>query len=166
MTLPLFHYGEFKMKKIFGIGLLAGIISFYGCEGNHTDHHYMEGEVIKESGTLPMLVKSPSSFFNNESVKIGEMSYILTIKTTEGIYTASVEENNYSSDSHKTVEGLESVIETGTRIKFEIGRTEYKIGRDEPTEYKNFDNDKIGTIYAGDITVLGKPDSTGKMPRK
>jgi len=119
---------------------LSAVVALGGCSGK-----YKEGKVIKEAGSIyqnKSLVESKGALFGNESVKAGEPSYVLQIKTEEGVYTASI---LYNPSQKKTLEALETVIEEGTKVRFLV-----------EDRSKRFGNDRVGSVYSDDIEVLGE----------
>lgn len=77
------------MKKT-TMGGIAGMVVGIGALGilSYTTLSpvYVEGKVVKEGGTLPSLMKSSGALFGNESVKLGEANYVLTVATNQGNY--------------------------------------------------------------------------------
>ena len=91
--------------------------------------YYKEGTVINESGTA---IRADESLFRNE--KPSAMTYVLQIKTEDGVYTASVKSDD------KTLEELANTFNIGDRVRF------------ESTNFKNGE----GTISPGQIDRLPK----------
>ncbi len=130
-----------KLQKILGIGAI--ILSLTGCE-----KQYKTGTVIGEYGTvINSLVKSDDAILGritaNETVKLGNPTYLLQIKTTEGVYTASL--FNYAGVGKVTLEALALAIKEGDKIKFPITDI-------DGTDY--FNNSKIGRIDSNEVEIL------------
>ena len=135
-----------RLQKILGASLVSLALS--GC-GSCDDYeiNYIEGEVVREGGSLVRnLAESSGAFFGNESVKVGKPTYVLTVKTDEGIYTMKVK-NTHA----KPIEALAQAIEEGSRVKFaknscrDMGNVTYK---------DHFSQDRIGSIYSTHVQVL------------
>jgi molybdopterin converting factor small subunit len=104
---------------------------------------YQTGTIVKEYGTFDNTLTSSQIkgfFISGETVKIAN-SYVLQIKTEDGIYTASVNPRNNIS-----LEALSTVLKEGDRIKFEVGGC--------TDNY--FNKSKIGKLYADTIEVLSE----------
>ncbi len=101
---------------------------------------YVTGTVIKVGGTLARLVKSNGAYFGNESVKIGNPTYVLQIQTPQGLYTASIKEWN------KPLEALALAIENGcqVRIKKDLLDNKYTL---------RFEEDKVGHLNSDEVIV-------------
>lgn len=127
------------IKKVLATTLLTTIMSLSGCKNYEK---YLTGEVTKEAGNVAGVVESSSALFGNESVKFGNPTYLIQVKTNDGVYTIHVE-NDYFRE--KTIESLSLAIENGTIVRFlcvsEGG-------------HKYFDTDRIGTLKTNDITLL------------
>src|SRR3989344_5729738 len=121
------------IKQTLGAIVLAGAIGLTGCSKD-----YKTGTVEKESGTVAQIVESSGALFGNESVKFGNPTYILQIKTAEGTYTASVE-----SYGNRTIEALATALKEGDRVRFIIN--------DPMGQGKTFGSDRVGKIYADQI---------------
>ena len=91
----------------------------------------MKGIVMKEAGSLPGLLESSGAVFGNESVKLGEKNYALTIKGEDGnLYTAEVVESIYPdnrhnsngrerfSDANRTMIAFATAVDSGTQVEF------------------------------------------------
>ncbi len=129
-----------KVKGLIGAGILT-LTSLSGCQAK-----YLEGTVVKESGTVLNLVESPKPFlFGNESVKFGNPNYILTIKTNGGKYIVDLREIN--SYKNKTLAALAEAIEVGDRVRFRTN---------DINGISYFSRDRIGTIPTPSLEVLGK----------
>ncbi|MBI4738713.1 hypothetical protein HY772_04000 [Candidatus Woesearchaeota archaeon] len=126
------------IKQTLGAIVLAGASGLTGCSVD-----YKTGTVEKESGTVAQIVESRGALFGNESVKFSDPTYILQIKTEEGVYIASVK-----SGRQKTIEALATALEEGDRVRFVVNDS-YRDG-------KTFGNDRVGTLYADQIEILPK----------
>ena len=124
------------IKQTLGAIVLAGAIGLTGCSKD-----YKTGTVEKESGTVAQIVESSGALFGNESVKFGNPTYILQIKTAEGTYTASVE-----SYGNRTIEALATALKEGDRVRFIIN--------DPMGQGKTFESDRVGKIYTDQIEIL------------
>lgn len=135
-------------RKLFVAPLIAAAVGLGGCE-----NEYQTGEVIRESGTLVenrenRLEDSSGAIFGNDSVRVGNQSYILTVKASDGVYTIGVIDGRSSNNQiYKPIEALEQAIEVGDRIKF---LTAFNGTR------RKFSEDKIGSNYSSSITVVEK----------
>jgi|SRR3989344_2073 len=127
-----------SLRKTLTSIVLASAIGLTGCSRD-----YKTGTVEKESGTVAQIVKSSGALFGNESVKFGNPTYILQIKTDEGIYTASVKPYR-----NRTIEALATALEEGDRVRFVVN--------DSARYGKTFGSDRVGTIYADQIEILPK----------
>lgn len=132
-------------RKLFAVPLIAAVVGLGGCE-----NEYQTGEVIRESGTLVerrenRLEDSSGAIFGNDSVRVGNQSYILEVSAEDGIYTIGViDGRNSHNQIYKSMEALEQAIEVGDRIKFltVLGGT-----------HRKFSEDRIGSNYSSDITI-------------
>ncbi len=129
------------IEKILSSIALAGALALGGCSPHP---QYQEGKVTKESGTVVNIIKSSGALFGNESVRFGNLNYVLTVETDQGKYVINVEENY-----HKPLAALAEAIEVGDRIKF---KTNYWNGAD--IDY--FSKDRIGSVPSDEINLLGK----------
>ncbi len=132
-----------KLIKTLGVGALALILN--GCD----KAQFLEGKVTKEGGTVVNLVQSSGALFGNESVKLGEPNYVLTVETTNGKYVMEVIEHT------KPLRALAEMIEVGDRVKFQVF---YGSGVSE-----SFSKDKVGRVYSFNIEVLGKTDVKARV---
>ncbi len=130
-----------KLQKLLGIGALTLALS--GCA---YEPKYLEGKVIKESGTIVNIVESSGALFGNESVKFGNPNYILTVETSEGKYIIDVGER-YS----KPLAALAEAIEVGDKIKF---KTNYALALGGELSY--FSRDRIGSVPSNEIELIEK----------
>jgi len=126
------------LKKSLANIVLVGALTL---GGTGCDTQYKEGRVIKESGTVVNIVESGGALFGNESVKLGNPSYILTVETDEGKYVISVSENY-----DKPLVALAEAIEVGDKIRF--------VKTDMNQVY--FSKDRIGRNYSNNIELIGK----------
>jgi hypothetical protein len=132
-------------KKALGIGALA--LTLGGCSGFKPE--YLEGTVIKESGSVVNIVQSSGALFGNESVKFGQQNYILTVETTSGKYIIDV---NEGYNSRIPLAALAEAIEVGDKIKF---KTNYESGWGSRGRLY-FSRDRLGSIWIDDIEILNK----------
>ena len=128
-----------KFQKTLASIVLSGAIGLTGCPSRN----YQTGTVEKEYGTATQIVESSGALFGNESVKFGNPTYILQIKTTDGTYIASVE-----SSENKKIEALALAIKEGDKVRFVVN--------DPMLQGKAFGNDKVGRIFANQIEILPK----------
>ncbi len=126
-----------KIKGLIGAGILS-LAALSGCRP--VKPIYLEGKVIKESGTVVNLVESSGALLGNESVKLGNPNYLLTIETSEGKYIIDVKQH-----WSKSLAALAEAIEVGDRIKFRTNGF-----------YSHISKDRIANIDSYDIEVLGK----------
>ncbi len=119
---------------------------------------YLQGRVIKEMGTAPLLRER--SIFKGEGTNLGELSYGLKVETEEGIYSFGVYEDNDLRDSEgnlttpKSLLVLEEQIEEGDVIKFTLGCV-YNRGGDKKTY---FQEDKNGNVPSNYVSVVKKKE--------
>ena len=97
-------------KKTLASLILGATLAFSGC-GDTKPCYYLEGEVIKESGSVVSVIESSGAVFGNESVKFGNPTYVLRVKTEKGIYTINVE-----GDSQKPLAALAEAIKAGDKV--------------------------------------------------
>lgn len=65
--------------------MIAAILVSIGVLGGCTQEQIrVDAEVIKISGTLPLLLSSSGALFGNESVRIGDANLVLTVKKDDG----------------------------------------------------------------------------------
>ena len=124
---------------IIGLGLVGGSINSFIPYTK-----YKEGIVINEQRTESKLIKSSGALFGNESVKLVDGSYILTVSTDEGNYVFEVQDN-----SKKSINSLEASIENGSRVKF---ATIYRKPGD--IKRKLFGKDRIGQVPSHLVEVV------------
>ena len=124
--------------------VLTGALALGGCQDKS---EYKTGKVVKEGGSVyaSRLVESSGAMFGNESVKVGESTYLLKVQCDDGIYTMSI-----TPSGKRTLEAIEFAIEEGTTVKFLAKK------RNAGQEFDNFGADRIGSVSASDIEVLGK----------
>jgi len=134
-----------KIRKYIQSGAL--ILALSSCA--LPEKEYLEGRIVKESGTVINIVKSSGSLFGNESVKFENQNYVLTVETEQGKYIINVR------DSHsKPISALAEAIEEGDKIKFPIKKPAHSDIFN--AEYNYFSKDRIGTMHSIEIEVLGK----------
>lgn len=110
---------------------------------------YAEGTVVREDGTLPLLLRSNGALFGNESVRLSEATYILHIQRVNGlVYVAQV----YNDRNGRSIDLLASAIDSGSFVRFPITC---------PQDYSHnkvpcFNDDHIGTVPASDVSLLKK----------
>jgi len=133
-----------KIKKgiLLTLGIGALVVSLSACGG---PKEYVTGTVIEEGGTLPGLIKNPERFFSNETVKIGELTYVIKFETDQGTYVASVKENIPIDGRYEPLEALEFAVEEGTKIEVEKWALDL---------YGRFGGDKVGYLFTDEIKVL------------
>ncbi len=145
------------IRRTLGILAATSLIGLAGCdEPRPLPSNYIEGEVIKEFGNLTRgLEKNPKYngivSYSNETVKLGEKTYGVIVKTNNGNYTIQFDDQS-GSPGPKTNVNLEATIETGTRIRFPtenlpVGRIGNKVG---------FSKDRIGYMDPDDIEILNR----------
>ncbi len=129
-----------------GIGILSAYLGITSCSQPEDKTEYKTGTVLKESGTIVDRIisveKSSGALFGNESVKVGEMTYAVQIKTEQGIYNANVI-SWVSSD----LEAIALAIDPGDIVRF---RTKYSRGNDV------FYSNKIGRLMPKEIDIIKK----------
>ena len=135
------------LRKI-GLGIGALILPYViGC--GPSKQNFIEGEVIKEEGTLAQLDKSSGALFGNESVKLGG-SYVLIIKATDGItYTLKINDT-YA----KPVAALAQAIEEGDTVRFI--KQNYSGGINGVARIDS--NDHVGQISSTLVTIVRKAE--------
>ncbi len=119
--------------------VLAGAIGLTGCK-----REYKTGTIEKEYGTVTQIVESSGALFGNESVKFSDSTYILQIKTTEGIYTASILPAQYGI---RPIEALATAFKEGDRVKFVVHDPMLQYG-------EAFGSDRVGKIYSDQIIKI------------
>ncbi|MBI5066105.1 hypothetical protein HZA97_07755 [Candidatus Woesearchaeota archaeon] len=137
------------LNKVLSIAALT--ILFGGCYSRPTN--YLQGKVVKELGSVPLLNHDPNSIFRKEPISISEMSYALKVETEQGIYTFSIyEEMIEDTRIAKPLLALEDQIEVGDIVKF-------------PTNIPNgsgarmcdlFSEDKMGKVPSCFVSVVKK----------
>ena len=138
------------LTKILGAGLGLALPFLSGCQSQEPQTMYLEGEVIDEAGNVAGIIESGGAIFGNESVKLGGSTYLIEVKTPEGIYTIDV-----FSRGDKSIEAMALRIKKreeekpGTRVKFGIRRID-RCGND----VTYFGKDKIGYLGTDMIEVL------------
>lgn len=128
-------------KKTLTSIILAGALGLTGCS-----KEYKIGTVEKEFGNVAQIVESKGAIFGNESIKFGNPTYILQIKTEDGeTYTASIK-----SCGKRRVEAIALALKEGDRVRFVVN--------DPINGYSDsgFGNDKVELIYADQIEILKK----------
>ncbi len=111
-------------QKILATGAMIAAVGLTGCE--RPKPQTLEGTVKEEFGTAQRIVESSGAIFGNESVKFGDPTYGLVLKTDKGEYVISVRE---CIPNRKSVYALAKAIETGDRVRITYdGYT--KIGED------------------------------------
>jgi hypothetical protein len=134
------------LRKI-GLGIGALVLPYViGCGPQPND--YTEGKIIKEGGTIMHLQKSSGALFGNESVKISDPTYVLTVETSNGTYTLQITNHHL-----KPVSALEQAIEEGDTISFPVARCR------EGESFINISTkDNIGTISSNFISIVRKAE--------
>ena len=134
-----------KIKKgiLLTLGIGALVVSLSACYG---PKEYITGTVIEEGGTLSGLIKNPERFLSNETVKIGELTYVIKFETDQGTYVASIKEDmNTGTSRYEPLEALEFAVEEGTKIEVEKRYLD---------TYSRFGGDKVGYLFTDEIKVL------------
>ena len=138
-----------KLITVMGIGALA--LNLSACCQDYSLRE-LEGTVLKEKGNIMNIESSSGAIFGNESVKFGDKTYILNVRTKEGDYIMQVYE---TWGSKKPLEALEDSIKIGSKIRFYVDKED-----NSPFHCKKsipiFSEDKIGWIKTNEITVLKK----------
>lgn len=119
------------------IGGLIGLAIACGIKGQNTEKIYLEGIVIKESGSIIKDFKSNG--WNNPT-------YFLQVKTSEGIYTLDIFDED-CLNGHHPLEALALTIEEGDEIKFIKEKGEWG---------NEFRENKICNVYPSELTILDK----------
>lgn len=134
-----------SFRKLAITGLIA--LAAAGCDDPKI-HNYQEGTVLKESGTLPRLVPSNGALFGNESVKIDNLTYVLTVQTEKGNYIFNVDESH-----NKPLAALEEAIEVGDKVRFSTG-WKYKVAQNSQNYFPHKDN--IGKVPSDCVELISK----------
>lgn len=127
-----------RLKNLFGIYVLA--LTLGGC--NDYKPQYLEGKVIKETGTI---VKSNDFLFGNETFtfgNIGNKNYNLLVETKDGKYILNV----FGGTFGKTLDNLAQEIEIGDSIRVQTN----------PNGIPCFSSDKSGNVPVDAIKVFKK----------
>ena len=129
------------IKQTLGTIVLAGAIGLAGCDNKP---QYIDGTVLKESGTIvdrqKIIERSEGALFGNESVRFGDPTYAIQFKADDGkVYTFAVKESY-----QKKLEALNLAIEEGTRIRMTKGNFDYNL------------KGTVGQINDFELEVLGK----------
>jgi len=111
-----------------------------GCVDSGPSQEYVTGTVLTEMGNIARIEESSGALFGNESVKIGDPTYLLEIQTPQGLYIVSVIE-----DYKKPLEALARAIEEGSQVRIEK--------RDLDNSYR-FGEDKVGHLRSDEIVVV------------
>jgi hypothetical protein len=133
-----------SLKRNLVIGALA-LTSLGGC----SEPRYLEGKVVKESGSAVSLIRSEGALFGNDSVKFGNLNYILTVDTNKGRYIIDVLQDG------KSLAALEEAIEVGDTVKFPLDKIN-SLGSVAINSDNNFGEDRIGSVFSKYISVVKK----------
>jgi hypothetical protein len=123
--------------KTFGLTALVTVAAM-GCY----NAKYDEGTITTIGGTLPAILKSEGALFGNDSVKLGNPTYVLIVDAREGQYTMQVKERD------KPLVALATRLKVGDRVKFLVSCT------GDFDCFWGFDKDKIGFVYSDNLTLL------------
>jgi hypothetical protein len=108
--------GDVMKKTMEWMCFLIIIGIFVGCEGRSNEEIYVYGVVVNEVGSIletqERIQPSSGALFGNESVKFGDLTYILQIEIEDKLYTVSI-----ISPCNSRLEALNLVIDEGTRIR-------------------------------------------------
>lgn len=130
------------MKGTLGV-LVAGAPAISGCSKDYEEGivkaAYLDGRRIEESS---------GALFGNESVKLGSKAYVLEIQTSDGVYTAVVNDNYKGSLNALIV----ATRNPGTKIRF---MTRCNLDR-------RFRKDRIGELSVDEIEVTGRAEAPSK----
>ncbi|MBI5066106.1 hypothetical protein HZA97_07760 [Candidatus Woesearchaeota archaeon] len=143
-----------NVKKLLGIVSLA--ISLSGCPQKLGPTEYLEGRVVKELGSAPLL--KVRSIFKDGGTNIGELSYGLKVETDQGVYSFAVYEDKKFRDiagniiTPKSLLVLEEQIEEGDTVRFALGDVSVMNG--DTTIY--FQDDKTGNVPSSYVSVVKK----------
>ena len=122
-----------KVKQALGIGALVLALSI-GCTKDKPE--YVPGTITAERGTMAQIVEQN---FLNQTVRTRDPIYVLQIQTSQGLYTASV--NEWYS---KPLAALALAIKVGSQVRI------------EKKDLDNFGEDKIGYLSSDEI-IVDKP---------
>jgi hypothetical protein len=118
-------YDELTKRRRVLIRTLTSILAAGACFGSCKGYksfdevenpNYLSGEIISQSGTAPALVSSTGAMFGNDSIKIGEPSYVMVVRTKQGDYVLNVVENG------KSLLALAEAAKTRKHITFRTNR--------------------------------------------
>lgn len=133
-------------KNLLITGALASFLCGCSCRVEKYEERYTEGEVLKEGGSIV----NPST---RESHNNSEQTYVLTVKTTNGIYFIDV--RNYY---RKPLSALSEAVEIGDTVRF---REDYPAGNIN----SRFSNDRVGSLSSVEIQVIKKEDKLKIIPQ-
>jgi hypothetical protein len=136
-----------NIQKTLAALVFAAGATISGC-GAADNPNYVVGTIKQEKGTVNQLVDSSGALFGNDSVKIGNPTYVLQFQTDQGLYTAKIKERRWAGSREvKPLTALAVAIEEGSRIKVEKRYLDSS---------ERFSDDKIGFLYSDEILVLPK----------
>jgi len=140
-----------RFKKTLTSIVLAGAIGLSGC--TKAPKNYVEGEVIERYGTVSGLIESSGALFGNESVKAGDPSYVIRVKTQNGVYTIEVDALDTSGSSGpQTIYSVAAATKIGTKIKFPTKA----YGKNWKNQHAGFSSGNVGMLDPDDIEIIGK----------
>jgi hypothetical protein len=131
--------------------VLASAISLGGC--GKAPESYIEGEVIERVGDVIGLTKSEVNglFVYGETVKLGNPTYVMKVKTNQGIYTIQVDAlDTCGSHGPQTIYSIAVATKTGTKIRFPTKC----YGTNENNQPAGFSSSKVGMLDPDDIEIL------------
>ena len=145
-----------RIKQTLGAIVLAGAIGLSGCSKTPEPSGFVEGEITRVGGNLVSVVKNPEwdgiVSYSNETLKFGDPSYTIHVKTSQGEYSIQVDPTDKGgSPGPQTIYNLAETLEPGMRVRFP---TEL-YGRQNPERQPmGFSKSRIGMLDPDDIEVL------------
>jgi len=146
------------IKQTLGAIVLAGAMGLSGCSEEPTPEPsgFVEGEITRVGGNLVSVVKNPVwnglVSYSNETLKFGNPSYTMHVKTPQGEYSIQVDPTDLGGSlGPQTIYNLAETLEPGMRVRFP---TEL-YGRGNPKgQPMGFSKGRIGMLDPDDIEVL------------
>ena len=136
------------MNKTLTSIVCASLLGLTAC--TKAPENFIEGEVLETYGTLSRLEESSGALFGNESVKLGNPSYGMIVKTTQGVYNIQLDAfDDGGTPGPHTIYNMAGAIKKGTKIRFPTKA----YGTNTANQPMGFSNDRVGVLDPDEVQI-------------